>query len=65
MAKKTRLVKAAVQIGTAVGRAERVARNLGEAALETRKELAALKKIVRELSREAERAKKRLKRALR
>ncbi len=65
MAKKTRLVKAAVQIGTAIGRAERVARNLGESAQQARKELVALKKVVRELSREAGRARKRLKRALR
>ena len=65
MARKTRLVKAAVQIGSAIGRAERVARDLGESAQRARKELVALKKVVRELSREAGRAKKRLKRALR
>ncbi|HUK88060.1 MAG TPA: hypothetical protein VLT85_10385 [Terriglobales bacterium] len=65
MAKKTKLVKAAATIGTALGRAERVARNLAASARQTTQELAKLKKLVRELDREAARAKKRFKRALR
>ena len=64
MPNKPKLEQTAVRIGTAIGRAERVARALGESARETRKELTELKKTVRGLARELEETKKRLQRAL-
>ncbi len=64
-AKNPQLNQAAVAIGTAIGQAELVARALSESAQQTRKELLALKKTMRALAREADRARRRVKRALR
>ncbi len=64
-AKNPQLNQAAVAIGTAIGKAELVARALSESAQQTRKELLALKKTMRALAREADRARRRVKRALR
>lgn len=58
------LNKAAVTIGTAIGKAELVARALSESAQEARKELMALKKTMRSLAREADRARRRVKRVM-
>ncbi len=65
MAKNAQLKRAAVKIGTAVGRAEGTARHIGKAALVAREELSELTKKVEELTRDLKRASKRLKRALR
>lgn len=65
MAKKPPLKKAAVKIGTALGKATRAARALGESGPKTRKELAQLKKTLGALVRELESATKRVRRALR
>ena len=69
MARKTRAKKslnqAAVRIGTALGKATNAARAVGESGPQTRKDLAQLKKSLRSLVRELERATERVKKALR
>lgn len=65
MARKTRLTKAAVKIGTTVGRAERTARAVGRAAEVTRDEIRELTEKIEALARELKQATKRLKRSLR
>ncbi|MDP9268269.1 MAG: hypothetical protein M3P27_08090 [Acidobacteriota bacterium] len=63
--RKLRLEKAAVKIGTALGKATRAARIARETSPRTRKELAQLKKSLGVLVQELESATKRVKRALR
>jgi hypothetical protein len=65
MAKKTQLNKAAVKIGTALGKARRAARALEASGPKTKKEMVQLKKSLGALARELERAAKRVKTALR
>ena len=65
MAKKTRLTKAAVKIGTAVGRADRTAHKMARAAMVAREEIADLSKQVEKLAGDLKKASKRVKRALR
>lgn len=63
--KNPQLHKAAVQIGTALGKARRAARAVEASGPKTKKELAQLKKSLGALARELERAAKRVKKALR
>ena len=69
MAKKRKpkppLEKAAVRIGTALGKATRAARIAGETSPRTKKELAQLKQSLSALAKELESAAKRVKQALR
>jgi len=62
---KPPLEKAAVRIGTALGKATRAARVAGETTPRTKKELAQLKKSLSALVKELENATKRVKKALR
>jgi hypothetical protein len=62
---KTPLNKAAISIGSTLGKATMAARALGESAPQTKKEFAQLKKSLGALVREVERATKRVKKALR
>jgi hypothetical protein len=70
MAKKKKVVvnpalrDAAVKIGTALGKATRAARSVGESAPRTKKELASMKKSFNALAKELEAAAKRFKKAL-
>jgi hypothetical protein len=61
---KTALHDAAVKIGTALGKATKAARSVGESAPKTRKELATMKKSFNALAKELEAAAKRFKKAL-
>ena len=65
MARKSRLTKAAVKIGSAMGRADRTARSVLKAARVAREELAQLAKKAEELARELKQTSHRVKRALR
>jgi prefoldin subunit 5 len=66
MARKRKpLEKAAVRIGTALGKATRAARAAGESTPRTKKELAQLKKSLSALVQELENATKRVRKALR
>ena len=65
MANKSKLTAAAVKIGTTLGRADRTARAVGEAAKVAGEQLAELTKQVEGLARELKRTRDRLKRALR
>ena len=65
MAKKSKLTKAAVTIGTAMGRADRTARQVAKAAQVAREEIAELTKQVAALARDVKKASKRLKQAMR
>jgi hypothetical protein len=64
-AMKTPLTRAAVQIGTALGKATRAAREVGKVTPQTRKDLNQMKKSLKSLVREVERATNRVKKALR
>lgn len=61
----TALHRAAVQIGTTLGKATRAAREAGKITPQTRKDLTQLRKSLRSLVREVERATARVKKALR
>ncbi len=65
MAKKARLTAAAVKMGTAAGRADRTARKVAKTAQVAREELAELSKRVEELLSDLNKARNRLKQALR
>lgn len=56
MAKKSRLTRAAVSIGTAVGTAERKAREAQKAAVELRKRIKQLGKDLKKARKELQRA---------
>lgn len=64
MAKKNRLTRVAVGIGTAMGKADRKARQVAKAGVLAKKELAEIRKQVDVLKRQLQRSTKRLKRAL-
>jgi hypothetical protein len=63
--KNPQLNKAAVQIGTALGKVRRAARAVEASGPKTKKEMARLKKSLGALARELESAAKRVKKALR
>ena len=63
--RKTPLEKAAVRIGTTLGKATRAARIAGKASPRTKKEFSQLKKSLGVLARELESAAKRVRQALR
>lgn len=65
MARKTNLKKAAIKIGTAVGKADRAAHQVGRVGLVAKEEILALIDQVDDLKRQLEKAAKRLKSALR
>ncbi|MBI3669203.1 MAG: hypothetical protein HY237_05430 [Acidobacteria bacterium] len=65
MAKKSQLTAVAVKIGTALGRADRTARTVGEAAKVAREQLTELTKQVEALARELKKTRERLKHAVR
>jgi phage-related tail protein len=65
MANKARLTATAERIGTAVGRAERTVRKVGEAAKVAREELTHLTKRIEALGRELKKSSERLKRSVR
>ena len=62
---KTPLTKAAVQIGTTLGKATRAARAVSSVSPQTKKDLTQMKKSLSSLVREVERATQRVKKALR
>ena len=64
MAKKSRLTRVAVKIGTAMGRADRKAHQIAKAGVLAKKELADISKQVDALKRQLLKTTKRLKRAL-
>jgi prefoldin subunit 5 len=64
MAKKSRLARVAVKIGTAMGRADRKAHQIVKAGKLAKKELADISKQVDALKRQLQAATKRMKRAL-
>jgi prefoldin subunit 5 len=64
MAKKSKLTQVAVKIGTAMGRADRKARQIVKAGKLAKKELADISKQVDALKRQLQAATKRLRRAL-
>ena len=64
MARKSRLTRVAVKIGTAVGRADRKAHQIAKAGVLAKKELADISKQVDALKRQLLKTTKRLKRAL-
>lgn len=63
-APKTAMHEAAVKIGTALGKATKAARSVGESAPKTKKEFATMKKSFNALAKELEAAAKRFKKAL-
>jgi len=65
MAKKSKLTKAAVTIGTAMGRADRTAHKVARAGLVAKEELEAISKQVEALKKQLLKTTKRLKQALR
>ena len=65
MARKSRLARVAVGIGSAIGRADRKAHQVAKAGLVAKKELDDISKQVEVLKRQLQKAAKRLKRALR
>jgi len=65
MAQKTPLHKAAVQIGTTLGKATRAAREVAKVSPQTKRDLNQMKKSLKSLVREVERATSRAKKALR
>jgi hypothetical protein len=65
MAKKTKLTRVAVKIGSAMGRADRAAHKVAEAGVVAKGELAAISKQVDALKRQLQKTAKRIKRALR
>lgn len=64
MAKKNRLTRVAVGIGTAVGKADRKAHQIAKAGVLAKKELVDISKQVDALKRQLQKTTKRLKRAL-
>ena len=65
MAKKSRLTRVAVKIGSAIGRADRQAHKVAKAGVVAKGELDAISKHVDALKRQLRKTAKRLKRALR
>jgi polyhydroxyalkanoate synthesis regulator phasin len=65
MAKKSKLTKAAVTIGTAMGRADRTAHKVAKAGVVAKKELEAIAEHVDALKKQLRKTTKRLKAALR
>ncbi len=65
MARKTKLKKAAVTIGTAVGKADRAAHRIARTSLLAKEELSGLIEQVESLKRQLEKSAKRLKSAIR
>lgn len=65
MAKKTKLTKAAVKIGTMMGQADRTAHKVAQAGVVAKEELAAISKQVDALKKQLQKTAKRLKRSLR
>ena len=65
MAKKSRLTRVAVGIGSAIGRADRQAHKVAKAGVLAKRELEDISKQVDVLKRQLQKAAKRLKRALR
>jgi hypothetical protein len=65
MAKKSRLTRVAVGIGTALGRADRQAHKVAKAGVLAKGELAAISKQVDALKRQLQKTAKRLRQALR
>lgn len=64
MAKQTKLTKAAVTIGAAMGKADRTAHKVAKAGVVAKKELAEISKQVDALRKQLQKTTKRLKRAL-
>jgi polyhydroxyalkanoate synthesis regulator phasin len=64
MAKKSRLTKAAENIGAAMGRADRTAHKVAKAGVVAKKELAAISSQVEALKKQLQKTTKRLKHAL-
>ncbi|HET9995843.1 MAG TPA: hypothetical protein VFQ18_10560 [Candidatus Acidoferrum sp.] len=64
MAKKNRLTRVAVSIGSAVGKADRKAHQIAKAGVLAKKELVDISKQVDALKRQLQKTTKRLKRAL-
>jgi predicted nucleic acid-binding Zn-ribbon protein len=64
MAKNTRLKKAAMTIGAAMGKADRTAHKVANAGVVAKKELAEISKQVEALKRQLQKTTKRLKKAL-
>jgi predicted nucleic acid-binding Zn-ribbon protein len=64
MAKNSRLKKAAVNIGTAIGRADRTAHKVAKAGVVAKHELEAISKQVEALKKQLQKTTKRLKHAL-
>jgi len=64
MAKKSKLTKVAVSIGTAMGKADRKAHQVAKAGVLAKKELKEIGKQVDVLKRQLQKATKRLRRAL-
>ncbi len=65
MARKTNLKKAAIKIGTAVGKADRAAHQVGRVGLVAKEEILAMIDQVDDLKQQLEKAAKRLKSAVR
>ena len=65
MAKKSKLTKAAVTIGTAMGKADRTAHKVAKAGVVAKEELEAISKQVEVLKNQLLKTTKRLKQALR
>ncbi|MGD0841360.1 MAG: hypothetical protein ABSA32_09410 [Candidatus Acidiferrales bacterium] len=65
MAKKSKLTKAAVTIGTAMGKADRTAHKVAKAGVVAKEELEAISKQVEVLKKQLLKTTKRLKQALR
>jgi hypothetical protein len=64
MARKSRLTRVAVGIGTAIGKADRKAHQVAKAGLLAKKELEGIAKQVEGLKRQLQKTTKRLKQAL-
>lgn len=64
MAKQTKLTKAAITIGAAMGKADRTAHKVAKAGVVAKKELAEISKQVDALRKQLQKTTKRLKRAL-
>ncbi|HKS68715.1 MAG TPA: hypothetical protein VJR26_15850 [Candidatus Acidoferrales bacterium] len=64
MAKQTKLTKAAVTIGAAMGKADRTAHKVAKAGVVAKKELAEISKQVDALRKQLHKTTKRLRRAL-
>jgi aspartate aminotransferase-like enzyme len=64
MARKTNLKKAAIKIGTAVGKADRAAHRLGRVGVVAKEEILELIEQVDDLKQQLEKAAKRLKNAV-